>query len=120
MLKYLSVAALALALILVWPVGLNSREAESEVHTTYSCTSTSGEALAANGGRIAALFVNDGTVPAYLRIDATSVASEGIRINANGGSYYISDEEGNLDREAVNCVTAVTTVVILVIEWSTL
>ena len=46
-----------------------------------------------------------------------AVANEGIRLNANGGSYYIFDGDGNLDRDAVNCITASATVVLLVTEW---
>ena len=93
------------------------READNEVHTTASCTNSTGEALALNGGRISALFVNDGTSTIWIAINQAAVANEGIRLNANGGSYYINDADGNLDREAVNCITASATVVLLVTEW---
>lgn len=93
-------------------------EATFEVHSVVSCTSSTGAALAANGGRVSALLVNDGTSVIYIKIGEAAVASEGIRLNANGGSYMISPKEGNMDREAVNCITASATVVILVTEWS--
>ena len=93
------------------------REATNEVHAAISCTSSTGEALALNGGRISALFVNDGTSTIWIAINQAAVANEGIRINANGGSYYIADADGNLDREAVNCITASATVILLVTEW---
>ncbi len=94
------------------------REATNEVHTAVSCTNSTGEALALNGGRVSALFVNDGTSTIWIAINQAAVANEGIRLNANGGSYYITDKgQGNLDREAVNCITASATVVLLVTEW---
>jgi hypothetical protein len=92
--------------------------ADNEDFTTASCTSSTGAALAANTSRVAALLINDGTSSIYLKIGEAAVASEGIRLNANGGSYYMSLNEGNLDREAVNCITASATVVLMVTEWS--
>ncbi len=94
-----------------------SREATNEVHAAISCTNSTGEALALNGGRVSALFVNDGTSTIWIAINQAAVANEGIRLNANGGSYYITDADGNLDREAVNCITASATVILLVTEW---
>lgn len=110
--------SIVVGFLLLFSPGGEAVESVFETHTTASCTGTSGVALAANVGRTAALLVNDATSPTYLRIDATAVASEGIRLNANGGNYYISDKEGNLDREAINCITGGTTNVLLVIEWS--
>ncbi len=95
----------------------SAREAVNEVHAAISCTNSTGEALALNGGRISALFVNDGTSTIWIAINQAAVANQGIRLNANGGSYYITDADGNLDREAVNCITASATVVLLVTEW---
>ena len=93
------------------------READNETHAAISCTSSTGEALAENGGRVSALFVNDGTSTIWIAINQAAVANEGIRLNANGGSYYITDADGNLDRDAVNCITASATVILLVTEW---
>jgi len=93
-------------------------EATNEIYTTASCTSSTGAALASNDGRLAALFINDGASVIYLKVNEAAVANEGIRLNANGGSYYISNKEGNLDLEAVNCITVSATVVLLVTEWS--
>ena len=92
-------------------------EAESEVHTTAPCANTSTLALAANGGRVSALLVNDSTQTIWIKVNEAAVANEGIRLNANGSSYYITDADGNLDREAVNCIVASGTGVILVTEW---
>jgi len=95
----------------------SAREATNETHAAISCTSSTGEALAENGGRVSALFINDGTSTIWIAINQSAVANEGIRLNANGGSYYITDADGNLDRDAVNCITASATVVLLVTEW---
>ena len=95
-------------------------EAKNTTHTTASCTSTTGEALAANEARQAALFINDGTTSIWIRIGETSVANQGILLSANGGSYYMAEIYGNRDTEAVNCITASATVVLLVVEWDNL
>ena len=94
-----------------------AREADNEVHAAVSCANTSTEALALNGGRVSALFVNDSTQTIWIAINQTAVANEGIRLNANGGSYYVFDGDGNLDRDAVNCIVASGTGTILVTEW---
>ncbi len=92
--------------------------ADSTTHTTASCTGTTGAALAANQGRVSALFVNDGTSVIYLKIGVVAVANEGIRLNANGGSYSVSKANENLNLGAVNCITVSATVVLTVTEWS--
>ncbi len=94
------------------------REATNEVHAAVTCTNATTAALALNGGRISALFVNDSTQTIWIAINQDAVANEGIRLNANGGSYYITDADGNLDREAVNCIVASGTGNLLVTEWS--
>jgi hypothetical protein len=95
-----------------------SREAATETFTTFSCTNSTGEALAANAGRRAALFVNDGTATIWLKIGEDAVANEGIPLVANGGSYYISAFAANYDTEEVDCITASATVVLTISEWS--
>ncbi len=95
-----------------------SSEATNEVHAAVTCTNATTAALALNGGRISALFVNDSTQAIWIAINQDAAANEGIRLNANGGSYYITDADGNLDREAVNCIVASGTGNLLVTEWS--
>ena len=95
-------------------------EAKNVTHSAVSCTSTSGTALAASEARQAALFINNGAEAIWLRIGATSVANEGIRLNALGGSYTMAEVYGNRDGEAVNCITASGTAVLLVVEWDNL
>lgn len=45
--------------------------------------------LAANPQRYGATFVNDSDEDIYLRLGATAVMNEGIRLNAAGGSFTI-------------------------------
>lgn len=73
-------------------------------HTTLTTTTTSGAALAANVGRKYAFFQNDSDTPIYLKVGAAAVANQGIRLNANGGSYEMSTLLGNLDTRAVNAI----------------
>ena len=94
-------------------------EARNEVHTTTTCANTTTEILDAETGRVAALFVNDSSQVIYIKINEDAVASEGIRLNANGGSYYMGPTEGNLDTEAVDCIVASGTGLMLVTEWGT-
>jgi len=46
--------------------------------------------LAANTARIFAQFVNDSDTVIYLWLGAVAVINEGIRLNANGGSFEIN------------------------------
>ena len=105
-------------ILLVGVIAGFGREASSQTFTTGSCTGTSSEMLASNGVRRAALIVNDGTATVWIKIGATALANEGIRLNANGGSYYIALGAPNYDTEAVNCISAGATIVILLSEWS--
>lgn len=85
-------------------------------HTTASMTSSSATVLALNDDREYALFVNDGSATVYIKVGATAVANQGIRINANGGSYEMSRALGNLSDVAVNGITASGTATLLVVE----
>ena len=110
----------AAILFLLWAGKAFGLEAKNTTHTTASCTSTTGAALAANEARQAALFINDGTTSIWLRIGEASVANEGILLVANGGSYFMAEVYGNRNTGAVNCITASATVVLLVVEWDNL
>ncbi len=72
--------------------------------TEYSVQTSSGVALAANVDRTYALFVNDSDTNIYLRLGEAAVANEGIRLNANGGSYEINLQ--NLYRGAVYAIAS--------------
>ena len=69
-----------------------------------TCANTTTEALSATLTRFSALFINESTQTIWLKINENAVANQGIRLNANGGSYYMSSSTGNLDTEAVDCI----------------
>ena len=73
-------------------------------HTAPTIGATSTAALAANANRLYALLVNDSDTPIYIKLGATAVANQGIRLNANGGSYELSEKEGNLYTGAINAI----------------
>jgi uncharacterized protein (DUF2345 family) len=106
------------ALLAVLAMPSFAEEASEDTFTTVSCTGTTGEALAANAGRTAALFINDGTSDIYIKMGEDAVANQGIRLNANGGNYFMSGSNENLRRQAVNCITSSATVVLSVVEWA--
>lgn len=87
-------------------------------HTAPTATNASGAMLAANTGRKAALLQNIGTVDVFIKLGATAVASQGILLQANGGSFNMSDMMGNLDAAVINGITASGSAVVLVTEWS--
>jgi hypothetical protein len=79
-------------------------------------TDSTAAVLATNQGRKYALIVNDGTVVCYLNLGSTAVKNEGIRVNANGGSYEMSRNIGNLYTGAINGVLVSGTTTLLVTE----
>ena len=81
---------------------------------TISASVTTYEALAANNGRIYALFVNDSDTAMYLRLGEDAVVNQGVRIAPNGGWYEINGT--NLYHGAVNVACAVAAEVLLVTE----
>ena len=85
-------------------------------HTTLGVTGTTQAALAANKSRRYALFINDSDAVIYIKLGAAAVLNEGIRLNAAGGSYEISERLGNMYMGAVNAITAAATKVLLVTE----
>ena len=91
--------------------------AENVTHTAPSATNSTSEMLAVRlGGRLAALFTNDGTSTIWLKVGVDAVANEGITLAA-GASFYMSDVYDNLSQLAVNGITASATVVLTVTEW---
>ena len=76
-------------------------------HTTLGVTNASQAALAANANRKYALFINNSANVIWLKIAATAVANEGVRLNAVGGSYEMTSAEGSLNTGAVNAISDV-------------
>ena len=73
-------------------------------HTAINVTTTSGEALAANTSRLWLLIENDSDTAIYCKVGAAAVLNEGIRLNANGGSWELSPSMGNYNTGAINCI----------------
>jgi hypothetical protein len=76
---------------------------------------TSVAALAANTLRRWALLINDSDTAIYLMVGATAVANQGIRLNANGGAYEMSPNNGNLDTSAINAISTAAGKTLLVV-----
>lgn len=72
----------------------------SPSNTGADVTTSSTPVLAANASRGYAAIVNDSDAVVYLALGAAAVANQGIRLNANGGSYEINWT--NLFRGAIN------------------
>ena len=84
-------------------------------HTTASMSTTSAAVLAVNGNRKYALVQNNGPATVWLKIGATAVANEGIRLDM-GGSFEMAPHSGNLDTRAINGITADGAATMLVTE----
>ncbi len=74
-------------------------------HATVAATTASVTVLGANADRSYALFVNNSDVTMWLMVGAAAVADEGIRLNANGGSYEMISGQ-NLFTDVVNVIHA--------------
>jgi hypothetical protein len=61
--------------------------------------------LPANRSRVYALFVNDSANVIYLGFGQNAVVGQGIRLNANGGSFEMSAGAGNLYQGAINAIS---------------
>jgi len=79
---------------------------EGQAPDGVTVTAVSGEVLAANPDRVAAVLVNDSDTEMYLAIGHAAVANQGIRLNAAGGSLVISKYGPLYSTEAVNAILA--------------
>ena len=86
-------------------------------HTAVTVGAATTATLAANANRKYALIINDSDSTIYpLKIGAAAVLSEGIRLNAGGGSYEMSVGYGNLDTRVINAISSGAGKVLLVTE----
>lgn len=71
-------------------------------HTKADIATSSTVALAANGARKYALFINNSDADIYLKADGNAaVVGRGICLKADGGSYEMSPRIGNLTTSVV-------------------
>jgi hypothetical protein len=88
-------------------------------HTAVAVAVTTTAAKAANTNRIGLLLVNDSDTTIYIKIGADAVLNQGIRLNANGGSFEMNAALGNLASGAVNAIHGgSSTKALLVTEWA--
>lgn len=74
---------------------------DTATHTAVNVAASDTAVIAANPSRAYLLLVNDSDTVIYIKLGAAAVANQGIRLNANGGSYEMSAEAGNLYQGAV-------------------
>ncbi len=86
------------------------------VHTAVSVSTSSTVINGALATRRWLLVINDGTVPVYLKVEATAVVNQGIRLAPNGGSLEISDALGNLFTGGLRGIVASGAATVLVSE----
>lgn len=78
-----------------------------QLGTTTVEAGTSTTALAAaNDDRTYLLLQNDSTGDIYINFGEAAVVGDGVRLVADGGSFEMSDANGNLDLRAVNGIGA--------------
>ena len=77
---------------------------DTPTHAAQAVTTVTTAALAAQAARSYALFVNDSDAVMWLMVGASAVANQGIRLNANGGSYEMARGYGNLVQEAIYAI----------------
>lgn len=74
------------------------------IHTAFSVTPSTLEALAANDFRVYVLLENDSDTDIYVAFGVPAVVNQGIRLNANGGSLELSEGNHFLDVRAINAI----------------
>ena len=79
--------------------------------------STDTSVLAENPYRGYALFINDSDETIYLNLGEAAVLNDGIRLNASGGSYEMSQSLGNLDTRMVRAICTSGSKNLLVVEY---
>jgi len=73
-------------------------------HADVVVANSTTKVLDANTDRKYAKFVNDSDAVMYLKVGADAVLNEGIRVEADGGSFEMSVALGNLATGQVNAI----------------
>lgn len=90
----------------------------SPKHTVVTVGTGTTVALAANTGCQSRLFVNDSDEAIYLSFNTSAALNSGIRLNAAGGSFEMSEKFGNLYQGNVNAISTTGGKKLLVTEGS--
>lgn len=72
--------------------------------TVIAVATISTQVIAANPARKYVLLINDSDAVMYLKIGGNGELYKGIRLNANGGSFEMSNSLGNLDTRVINAI----------------
>jgi hypothetical protein len=88
------------------PTSITGSLANHPAHTVATVGVATGAVLAANANRKYALIINDSDSTIYLKIGADAVMNQGIRLNANGGSYEMCSANGNLALGVINGISS--------------
>ena len=91
---------------------------KTPTHSVVTVGSATTVVLAVNTARKGALFINDSDEVMYLKFGASAVMNQAIRLNANGGSYEMSQELGNNVTSAVNGICTSGSKLLLVTEFA--
>lgn len=78
----------------------------------------SSQILPRNSSRSNVLFINDSDTTIYLSIGVAARVNTGIRINSGGGSYSMSEEEGNLTDQNIFAISSSNNKKILITEFT--
>lgn len=89
-----------------------NRSTIAPTNTYASCDTTSTLAVATSTSRTYLAIVNNSANTVYLGIGRPAVGSNGIRLNANGGSFEM--DTGVLFTTAVNCIASSTSMLTVV------
>lgn len=85
--------------------------------TVATVGTVSGTVLSTNASRKGALFINDSDTAIYLSFGtAAAVASSGVRVNASGGVYEMTQTWGNLWRGPVTAISTAASKKLLITE----
>lgn len=71
-------------------------------HSTTSVADVDTQIVGANGNRKYLLLVNDSDAVVYISVGTSASMNNGIRLEANGGTWEVSVTNGNLITDAVN------------------
>lgn len=85
-------------------------------HTAVTAAATTTKALSANDKRKSAVFINDSDEVIYLAFGVNAALNTGIRLNASGGNYEMSQLIGNLYQGQINCISTSGSKKLLVTE----
>ncbi len=86
--------------------GGNVRYTKAPTNSIASCSTASTLVLATSTARQYVAIVNDSATTTYLGLGVAAVGSNGIRLNANGGSYEL--DANNLFTGAIYCISSST------------